>query len=125
MLFDTDVLIWLFRGNSRARDILDDDNFRRVSIVTYMELLQGARNRQEVTNIKNFLLEFAVEVVPLSENIGFRASIYMEEYSISTSICLADALIAATAVEYGIDLCTGNLKHYRPIKDLTVRQFKH
>ncbi|MFH1038064.1 MAG: type II toxin-antitoxin system VapC family toxin [PVC group bacterium] len=89
-----------------------------------MELLQGARNRQEVKNIKSLLIEFNLEIVPLSENTGHRASIYMEEYGLKTTICLADVLIAATAVEDGFILCTGNVKHYRPIKDLTIKPFR-
>lgn len=124
MLFDTDVLIWLFRGNSKALRVINTDNNRRISIITYMELLQGARNQQELKNIKNLLLEFNIGIVPLSENTGYRASIYMEEYVLTTALYLADALIAATAVEDGCILCTGNLKHYRQIKDLTIKPFR-
>jgi len=124
MLFDTDVLIWLFRGNLKALRVIQSDNDRRISVVTYMELLQGARNQQELKNIKNLLIEFNIGIVPLSENTGYRASIYMEEYVLKTTLYLADALIAGTAVEDGFILCTGNLKHYRPIKDLTLKQFK-
>ena len=124
MLFDTDVLIWLFRGNLKALRVIQSDNDRRISVVTYMELLQGARNQQELKNIKNLLIEFNIGIVPLSENTGYRASIYMEEYVLKTTLYLADALIAGTAVEDGFILCTGNLKHYRPIKDLTIKPFK-
>ena len=124
MLFDTDVLVWLFRGNSKALRVVDIDINRRISIITYMELLQGARNKQEIKNIKSLLTEFNFEVSPLSENIGHRASIYMEEYGLKTAICLADAIIAATAVEDGVVLCTGNLKHFRLIQDLTIKPFR-
>ena len=89
-----------------------------------MELLQVARNQHELKNIKNLLIEFNIGIVPLSENTGCRASIYMEEYVLKTALYLADALIAATAVEDGFILCTGNSKHYRPIQDLTLKQFK-
>ncbi len=124
MLFDTDVLVWLFRGNSKALRVVDIDINRRISIITYMELLQGARNKQEIKNIKSLLTEFNFEVSPLSENIGHRASIYMEEYGLKTAICLADAIIAATAVEDGVVLSTGNLKHFRLIQDLTIKPFR-
>ena len=53
MLFDTDVLVWLFRGNSKVLRVVDIDINRRISIITYMELLQGARNKQEIKNIKS------------------------------------------------------------------------
>ena len=123
MLFDTNVLLWLFRGNLKALKIIQSDNDRRISVVTYMELLQGARNQQELKNIKNLLIEFNIGIVPLSENTGYRASIYMEEYVLKTALYLADALIVATAVEDGFIHCTGNLKHYRMIKDFPLKQF--
>jgi len=99
MLFDTDVLIWVFRGNRRAARRVDSTEGRKISVVTYMELMQGARDRRDVRAIKDFLTAQGIEVVPLSENIGHRASIYVEEYGLSMAISVADALIAATAVE--------------------------
>lgn len=38
MLIDTDVLIWAFRGNEKASDLLDNEPGFAISIVTYMEL---------------------------------------------------------------------------------------
>jgi predicted nucleic acid-binding protein len=37
---------------------------------------------------------------------------------------LADALIAATAWEHGIELCTANNKHYRVVADLNLQFFR-
>ena len=124
MLFDTDVLIWVLRGNTRAATIVEESDDRHVSIVTYMELLQGARNRGEVKNIKAFLSDLAFEMSPLTENIGHRASIYMEEYALKASMGLADALLAATAVESHRVLCTANRKHYRLIGELDLHVFR-
>ncbi len=124
MLFDTDVLIWVFRGNRRAAKILESTELRHLSVVTYMELLQGARDKQELKMIKGFLSDFGLGMLPLSENIGHRASIYMEEYRLKVGMCLADAIIAATAVEAQFTLCTANRKHYKPISDLDVKIFR-
>ena len=124
MLFDTDILIWVFRGNMKAARLLDEAEDRNLSIVTYMELLQGAKNKQEIRMIKNFIFDFNFRLISLTENIGHRASIYMEEYSLSNGMCLADALIAATATENLITLCTGNKKHYNIIIDINLKLFK-
>jgi len=124
MLIDTDILIWIFRGNQKAARMLDGTESRHISAVTYMELIQGARDREELRKIKMFLSDYDFDVLPLSENIGHRASIYVEEYGLGMSVRLADALIAATAVEHNLTLITGNRKHYRPIRDLDLKVFR-
>jgi predicted nucleic acid-binding protein len=124
MLFDTDVLIWVLRGNRAAAKVVESSNDRRLSVVTYLELLQGARDRREVKTIKAFLSDCSLLLAPLSENIGHRASIYMEEYGLRVSMNMADALVAATAVETHLTLCTANRKHFSPIADLDLRVFR-
>lgn len=124
MLFDSDVLIWVLRGNVKAAKAVDDTESRAISIVTYMELLQGARDKREVRAIKSFLADLQFRTLPLTENTGHRASIYMEEYGSSVSLSMADALIAAAAVEANETLITGNDKHYKQIKDLELKRFR-
>ncbi len=124
VIFDTDVLIWCLRGNVRAADIIDKTPERHISTISYMELLEGARDKQEIRSIKRFLHELDFQSIPLSENIGHRAIIYMEEYGLQIGMCPADALIAATAVEEKLEICTANKKHYKPIKELDVVVFK-
>jgi hypothetical protein len=46
MLVDSDVLIWYLRGHEGAARFLDDPPELALSAVTYMELVQGCRNRQ-------------------------------------------------------------------------------
>jgi hypothetical protein len=124
MLFDSDVLIWLLRGDRSADGVLDEDPDPAMSVVAYMELLQGAQSRQDARSIKAFLVAMRFEILPLNENIGHRASIYLEEYGLGSGLDIPDALIAATAVEHGLTLCTANHKHYRPIADLDLRPFR-
>ena len=86
MLFDTDVLIWVFRGNERAARLVERTPERLLSTVTYMELLQGARDQREAKCIRSFLSDFGFRVLPLTENIGHRASIYIEEYGLKAGM---------------------------------------
>jgi predicted nucleic acid-binding protein len=37
---------------------------------------------------------------------------------------LADALIAATAINHGLTLLTGNDKHYQIITDVNIKKFR-
>jgi len=124
MLFDTDVLIWYLRGNEKAAVALEHADGRELSIISYMELLQGARNKKEVKVIRSFLKDLDFQVLPLTENIGHRASVYMEEYCLKVQMCPADALLAATAVENHLVLCTGNNKHYKPITEIEIKTFR-
>ncbi len=124
MLFDTDVLIWVLRGNARAAKAVDDALARAVSVVSTMELLQGARGKREVKAIKTFLADMGFRTLPLTENIGHRAVIYMEEYALSCGMGMADAVIAATAVEGNETLLTRNEKHYKAIRELELKRFR-
>ena len=124
MIVDTDVLIWLLRGHEKASRAVDAAEAKAISVVSYMELLQGARNKQEVRVIKALLADLQFRLLPLSENIGHRASIYLEEYALSSGMAMADALLAATAVETGETLLTANRKHYRAIAELQMKVFR-
>jgi predicted nucleic acid-binding protein len=124
MLFDTDVLIWVLRGNAKAARAVNQATHRAISIVASMELLQGARNKAEIRTIKSFLGDLGFATLPLNENIGHRALVYMEEYGLSGSLSMADAMIAATAIEANQSLITGNDKHYKLIKELELVRFR-
>lgn len=123
MIFDTDILLWYERGHPKAAHLIDTVEARHISIQTYMEFLQGARSQTEILKIKDFLLTFGFQVIPLTENIGHRASIYIEEYTVALGLRAGDAIIAATAVENNLELATGNQKHFRDIRDLKLKLF--
>lgn len=124
MLFDTDVLIWIQRGHEKALNQVVNENLRFISIQTYMELFQCARSKKEHQITRNFLLDFDFQVLPFTENIGHRASIYIEEYTLSNGLRAVDAIIAATAIENNLVLSTANLKHFKDIKDIQLKIFK-
>ena len=44
MLVDTDVFIWYFRGDRRAFQAVEEESDLCMSVVTYMELVQGVRD---------------------------------------------------------------------------------
>ena len=51
-LVDTDVLIWYLRGNQNAYDLIHSIGEFTISAVTYMELVQGMSNKEELRNLK-------------------------------------------------------------------------
>lgn len=48
----------------------------------------------------------------------------MEEFALSAGLELADALIAATACEHGLERRTANARHYRVVADLSLQVFR-
>lgn len=123
-MFDTDVLIWHLRGNRRATVLVQATPQRFISVVSYMELLQGALDKRDAANIRAFLRALNFKTIPLTEAIGHRAAIYVEELALSKGIDTLDALVGATAVEAGLTFCTSNQKHYRAIPGLDLRVFR-
>jgi len=124
LIFDTDVLIWCFRGNEAAANVIDKAMNRQLSAVSLMELHQGARNKTEQKAISRFIRELDFRVLPIDENISHRACIYVEQFHLKASMQMADALIAATAVEHAETLCSANVKHYKVITELSMKGFK-
>lgn len=123
MIFDTDVLIFAQKSDVKAAELINETEERKISIITYIELLQGAFNNSHQQIIRKFLKSYNFKILNVSETIGYRASIYIEAYSLSHSMVLADSLIAATAIENNDILCTANIKHFKFIPDISIKQF--
>jgi predicted nucleic acid-binding protein len=124
MIFDTDVLIWFFRGNQAAADLLDGQAERAVSIVSVMELHQGARSHQESRAIRRFLQDNNLRVIAINEAISHLAATLVEDHALKDGLRVADALIGATARETGSILATGNVRHMRCIPALELKAFR-
>ena len=124
MVIDTDVLIWYMRGNDKAYQLVENTNNFFISVVTYMELVQGMRNKNELNCLRKSLHDWNAKVLYISEEISSKAMFYVEQHYLSHSLQLADALIGATSVAYGQPILTGNDKHYTMIKDIQIKKFR-
>jgi hypothetical protein len=113
------------RGNEKARIALDKHLGFHISVITYMELVQGMRNKEELQELRKALKEWNSNILFISEVISAKALFFIERYYLSHSLELADALIAATAISHGIPILTGNYKHYQMINELEIKRFKH
>ena len=124
MLIDTDVLIWYLRGNENAQKIVEANIPFKISAVTYFELMQGMKNKSELKILQKFLKTRAIEIIQINENISSRAMFLIEDYCLSHSMEMGDALIAATTLENQEILLTANDRHYNYIPNLQVQKFK-
>ena len=124
MLIDTDVLIWYMKGNPKAfRTVNEIDDFF-ISVVTYIELVRGMRNKNELNLLRKALHGFNAEIIYISEEISAKAMFHVEQHFLSHSVQLAHVLIGATATAHGKTLLTGNDKHYKVIKNLKLKKFR-
>ena len=123
MILDTDVLIWELRGNTKAQKIIHDNIPFSISVVTYIEMVQGMRNKAELNRFIRQLSHWDVDIIQINKDISTRAMIYVEEYFLSYSMELADALIAATCVNNSELLLTANEKHYKHIPNIQLKRF--
>ena len=123
MLVDTDVLIWYMRGNGKALRAIETLDEFSISVVTYIELVQGLRNKTELNTLRNFLQSRSVPVLHVTESISSTAMFLVEQHHFSHSLGFSDAIIAATAMSHGLPLMTANTKHYRVIGNLILKKF--
>lgn len=124
IMIDTDVLIWYMRGNSKANKVIEKLNGFFISVITYMELVQGMRNKRELTLLRSALRKWNAKVLYINEDISAKAMFLVEQHYLRNSLVVADALIASTAISNGVKLLTGNTKHYKIIKNIELEGFK-
>ena len=124
MLIDTDVLIWNLRGNTAAAELLDSAQAVSISAVSWMELVQGVRDASELRALHRALRFWGTTLIHVEDGISARASYLMEEHFLAHSLQMADALIAATALETGLTLVSANDRHYRCIQGLDLQVFR-
>ena len=124
MLIDTDVLIWYLRGNENAKKTIQANIPFKVSVTSYIELMQGVQNKSELKILQKHFKKWSTEILQINENISTRAMFFIEDYYLSHSLEFGDAVIAATAIENHETLLTANIKHYSFIPNIQVNKFK-
>lgn len=129
IVLDTDVLIDFLRGSSSGVDFIKRLKAEGAELLTtfinIFELAWGAYKigRVKIETISN--LARALEVLSLSEREALRAGEemgYLE--SIGVPIDLRDVLIGVVTRENGASIATGNAKHFKRIRGLTVIEYK-
>ncbi|MBF8299544.1 MAG: nucleic acid-binding protein [Dehalococcoidia bacterium] len=109
-LVDTDVFVDHLRG---AREFHRPDARVSYSVVTRCELFAGSRVDESVVS----LLLGPFTEIPVTRDIAERAGRLRR----LRDIPMADALIAASALEWRLTLVTRNLRHFQQVPDLEIR----
>ncbi len=124
ILIDSDVLIWLTRGHVGAEARLAQTSPWQISTITYLELAQGCRSKVELQRVKRGLSVKQTKILPLTPAISERAMTLIDAHALADGLQLADALIAATALEHGLTLLTGNTRHFAAVEALKIERFQ-
>jgi len=124
VLIDSDVLIWYLRGNKNAQKIIRASIPFKISVINYVELIHGMKDKRELALFHKYLKEWSVEILQINETISTRAMFFVEDYFLSHSMEFSDAIIASTALEYQEKLLTANDKHYGFIPGLQINKFR-
>jgi predicted nucleic acid-binding protein len=120
-IFDTDILINVGRGKTDAVNCLQtlaQTSTPATSIITQMELIVGCRDKTELHTLAKFLQRF--QVLKLTQQISVKSVELLNQYRLSHGLLIADALIAATALETNENFITGNQKDFRFISGLKL-----
>lgn len=129
-LFDTDAVSELLRPKLIAeyvdwvRTVPREDQF--VSAVSVGELYHGAFRSQDrerhLKNIEERVLP-AVTILPYDVSVArIFGRIRAELELAGTRLDDADLQIAATALHHGLELITGNIRHFARIPDLRLNR---
>jgi predicted nucleic acid-binding protein len=121
ILLDSDVVIEILRSRDQAvllqwEALAKTTEVILFSPVTAAEVWGGARTNEQGATARffNFLT-----CVPPDYTIGQVAGELLRQFSKSHGLKIADALIAATAIQHRAALWTRNRKHY-PMTQLTL-----
>jgi len=88
-----------------------------------MELAQGCRDKTELARLKKGLAARQTEVLQITPAVSQRAAELIDALALSHGMRLADALIAATAIEHAETLLSANVKHFGAVSGLLLEAF--
>jgi len=120
VLCDSNIFIEIFRNRSDMEVILNDIGFDNIMIsdVVKAEIFFGAKDKRELQVIKKYLNDYTS--LTIQPEISKMAVDFVENYCLSQKLNLPDALIAATAIYYDIELFALNIKDFKFIPGIKL-----
>lgn len=120
VIFDTNILIEIYRGNAAVRRHIETLGVSviYISSITIAEFLVGAKDKADLKKLEKLLDSYTH--LPLNADITEIFLNLFKSYSLSHRPAIADVLIAATAMYYDLPLYTFNKKHFQFIPRLRL-----
>lgn len=113
-LVDTSIIIDLIRGYSDAHLWLSGiDESLGVSHFVWLEVIQGAQNKQKQASAMRILADFElIEITPADTQWAVQA---LATTRLAHNVDALDSLIASVSYRLQIPLYTRNMKHFTPL----------
>ncbi len=117
-LVDTDILIWVLRGNKKYEELLQslkDKDSLSISTITIAEIYKNIYP-SEIVKTENLLNE--LQTWDITPAIAKQAGLYWQEYIKNLkNLNITDCLVAGTASVNSLTLVSLNIKHF-PMEDV-------
>ncbi len=120
VLCDTNILIEFYKNNTTIIKELQTIGVRNISInsIVLAELIYGAQDKRELSVILKNANQ--LKLIPITASISELTIQLMSQFSLSHTLALPDAFIAATALHHKCPLYTLNKKDFRFINGLEL-----
>ena len=120
LMLDTNIVIEYLRQNSNTIVFIEKYGKSNLALspIVSMEIYQGVLNKQDLDRTRKKLNGFAT--LPLDQEIVQLALQLQQRYILSHKMGISDTLIAATALVFGLEIKTYNLKDFQFIPTLEV-----
>ena len=91
-----------------------------LSTVTVSEVIRGFQKKQNLARVQAFIASLpSMEVIPLADSAAILAGqIAGELERVGRPIGIADCMIAAIALDHGLELVTGNTAHFQRVQQI-------
>ncbi|HEY0050458.1 MAG TPA: PIN domain-containing protein [Pyrinomonadaceae bacterium] len=114
-LVDTNVLSKVFKNDFPVIRFVETLE-AAIDTTIYIECLQGSKSNYEKRVIEKYLIRFPL--IPITAITSGRAIDLIRTYSNTYGLMIADALIAATALESDLTIVTYNVDDFKFIQGL-------
>jgi predicted nucleic acid-binding protein len=114
IVIDTDVLIFILRGNEiikrRFTDlVVETEGYVFITPIQIAEIYAGLREKEKIKT-GHFLESFSV--IDIDKRVGEVAGVFINRFGKSHNVTMGDSLIGAATKINGFKLWTLNKKHY-------------
>ncbi len=119
-LVDTNLIIWVLRGDKRYEDLLQRWKYKGSLSVSAIAIAEIYKNVYPAELAKTEAILDQFEVWDVTSEIAKQAGFYWQQYSKRyKSLHIFDSIIAATAKVHKLTLFTLNIRHF-PMDDIKV-----